>query len=157
MKDFFKLGGMAIGLIALAAIVLSGIAVLQEYQNTLQGTGTITNESTTVSSGSATLANDEITLSSFRFENGTAIFVDGNVSSVVEVNLTEAGSLTTSLTDANYNSSYNYDTDTTGSNTATQFIAGLAIFAAFVGILAISVIGMIVIQLFRPKGGQKMY
>jgi len=72
-KDFSGLGAYAIGLVSLAAIDLTGIAVVTQYKNS----GLVDN------------------------------------------------------------------------TTADQFITGLAIFGAFVGVMAISVIGKIVIGLFK--------
>jgi len=72
-SDFKNLGAYAIGLVSLAAIDLTGIAVVQQYK----------------------------------------------------------------------------DSGLVDNTTADQFVAGLAIFGAFVGVMAISVIGKIVIGLFK--------
>jgi len=150
MKNLNNLSGAAIGLIALAAIILAGIAVVGEYEDYLKSDTAVVNESTTISSGAATLANDEITLSTFLIQNSTgSIFINGNVSTSPTVNLTTGGSLTSSLVDGTYKSSYTYAADTDASGVAQNFSTGLAIFGAFVGVLAISLIGKVVISLFK--------
>ena len=43
-------------------------------------------------------------------------------------------------------------TDLVDNTTADRFITGLTVFGSFVGVLAISVIGKIIVNLFRKKG-----
>ena len=143
----------ALGLIALAAIVLTGIAVVDQYGQATKVSTISSDEAVTISSGTATLANDELSAFSI-FENATSglQFVNGNVTSVDEVNVTLAtGVIVTSLNDGAYNATYTYLADSDTTTQAGNFKTGLGIFGAFVGVLAISLIGKLIVGLFANK------
>jgi len=150
-QDIKQLSIAAIMLIALAAIVLTGIAVVDQYGQSLKTSATITDEAVTISSGAATLAFDE--LSAFTtFRNGTNVFISGNVTVDNRVNVTlSSGAVVTSLNDGAYNATYTYLADSDVTTSANAFSTGLAIFGAFVGVLAISLIGKVIVNLFKKE------
>ena len=149
-QDMKKLSMAAIWIIALAAIVLTGIAVVDQYGQATKVSTVASDEAVTIASGTATLTNDELSAFSI-FENATSglQFVNGNVSSVDAVNVTLAtGVIVTSLDDGSYNATYTYLADSDTTTQAANFKTGLAIFGAFVGVLAISLIGKVIVNLF---------
>ena len=151
--DVKKLSGYAISLIMFAAIILSAIAIVLEYEDVLKDDTDVINESITIASKAGTTANDELNSVSY-FGNFTTIIILNNESTSNDLNYTESGEIKIGggySSDGLWNISYEYKADTTESESAQDFKAGLAIFAAFVGILVISAIGIVIINLFRKK------
>jgi len=160
MAELTDFGKAAMVLIALAAIILSGIAIVQQYRDTLKVDTTTINETLTISSQTGSLTYDEVTLSSFILVNASAAdqtiitLISGNVSTDPNVNLTESGTVTlvgskAGYEDGSYKATYTYAADTDGSNAATNFVTGLGIFGAFIGVMVISLVGKAIILLFR--------
>ena len=138
----------AIALISLGAIILGGIAVVDQYGQATKIASGVTDETVTISSGTATTANDE--LSAFTtLRNESETFISGNLSIDDRVNVSlPSGTITTSLVDDSYNVTYNYLADSDTTTTAANFVTGLGIFGAFVAVLAISLIGKMIVGLF---------
>jgi hypothetical protein len=151
-KNIKYLGIAVVVLVALAAITLTGIAVISQFKDALQVSSTITNETITIASGAGSFANSQIT--SFVFlDNATHRLINANETTDARFNITAYGStdksFKTRFIDGSYYASYVYDANTEGANVADQFITGLGIFGAFVGVLAISVIGKGIVLLFK--------
>ena len=52
----------------------------------------------------------------------------------------------------NINCTISYLEDSTGSDSATSFITGLTVFATFSSVIALAIIGMLVINIFKKDG-----
>ena len=138
----------AVILFITVGIVLGvGIIVLDQFGDSVKTAETITNESTTVSSGAATLANDEITLSSFIFLNDSSTFISGNVSTSPTVNLTTGGVLTTSIPDGTYKSTYTYDADSPSTTTTFGVRDAVDNFVTWIPVIIIIIAAAIILGL----------
>jgi len=146
-KSIILMAFAAVAIITLAVLTLTGIAVVLEYGNALKLPATITDETVAISSGAGTLANDELTVFT-SLKNAT----DGTAYASPIVNVTLAtGIIQTSLPDDNYNATYTYKADTDGTESANDFVTGLAIFGAFAGVLVIALIGMVIVNMYKRK------
>ena len=134
----------AIILLALAAIVLTGIAVVTQYGQATKLRTNIVDEVVTISSGAGTTANDELTVFT-TFENAS-----GSTFTSPTVNVTlSTGSIVTSLADDDYNVTYTYLQDSDATTQSANFVTGLGIFGAFCAVWAISIVGKLIVGLFR--------
>ena len=144
----------AIGIIVfVAAVVLSGIAVVNTYRATLVVRATATNETgLSPSSGVVTLDNNEVKTLTY-FGNITHSTDEGGIVIGRDVNWTGDGVITLNPINfsdtGTYNASYTYDQNTAGSDAADSFITGLSIFGGLIALLAITLIGSQVVKLFK--------
>ena len=140
----------AVILLTVAAIVLTGMAVVTQFETVLKSRTDVTNESITITSGAADTTNDDLT-DVTSFSNGSRLYIQDNVSESDLLNWTVAGNIIWGWEDNDYNISYTYLADTTASLSAGNFRTGLAIFGTFAGVLAISIIGIMIVRLLKKK------
>ena len=144
----------ALVVLTLAVVVLTGMAIVDVFGDTLKDSTLVSDETITAVNGTAvSLAYDEVDDSkSLSVYNST----DSSKTLTEDTDFTinyESGTLT--LLDAgiaynneDVNVTYYYLADTTSSQTAENFNTGLGYFATFIGILVISIVGKGIIRLF---------
>ena len=162
MNVFKPLLAGGIGLLVLAALVLVGGSVVDQYGYTLR-------DETTVNASTTTLATLLINTSVRAGTAGTYPYLQELTGCV---NSTNGAALATAnynvkegdsdggyiyLTAANWNntgvncSNIVYLADTTGSDTADLYLTGLELFGTFSAILIIGLIGVTIISIFKRK------
>jgi len=152
----------AVSIVALAAIVLVGLAVLFVFSKTLRvntavditgvtvpavnasvnigTTGQYPYLQTVTNCYNSTNASDLYTAAMYSVNEGTD---DGG--SIMNL---DAGA---GLVGETVNCSITYLGDTTAQGTANTFITGITIFATFIGVIVLALIGKIIISLFRKN------
>lgn len=161
MADIIKMSKSAIAVIALAAMVIIGIAVITGFEETLRDSTTVNNVTVVATIGAVNTTTDisttypwAQTLTNCVNTTGTALtstnysFVAGSAGNV--------GIGYVVLTDANaawvgdsLNCTITYLADTTESDAAELFITGMTVFATFSAVIVLAIVGMIVISLFK--------
>jgi hypothetical protein len=140
-----------ITLLVLAAVTLTGIAVVTEFGDQLKSEARA-NHTESIVADAGTLTYDEV-ISFIALYNGTTVvWISNNETTSNEFNLTyTTGAFVTSgiPNGTDYTAVYTYYADTSASTTAETFNTGLAIFGSFCAILAITLIGKYVIGLFK--------
>ena len=161
MADISNMTKSAIAVIALAAMVLIGIAVITGFEESLRDSTTTasvvvipTLGAVNTSSSISTTYPWAKTLTSCVNLTGTALTTDnytfypgvaGNVGVGYVVLLDEgSGYVGDSL-----NCTITYLADTDASDAAELFITGMTVFATFMAVIVLAIIGMIVISLFK--------
>ena len=147
-------------LVLVAGTILAGIAVIVEYREFLEVRTSAINETVTFSGGTGTLSNDQVQ-TIIAIENGSLYNVRGTDTVAISFpgatagaswNITTAGVIVTNMTtDQGWNVSYTYDNENTASNTAEAFITGLRVLGSFSALLAIALIGIVIVRLFKKQ------
>jgi len=110
--DLNDIAPAVMAMLVIGILIGIGVVVLDEFGSAVKDDTSVVNETLTTASGTGTLTNDDLTsLSAFKFENDTAVYINGNVSTATNVNVTTAGVVKTSLSDGKYNTSYTYEAD----------------------------------------------
>jgi len=144
----FVLVGMIIGV---------GVLALDKFGNAAKDSSTVTNESVTLSSGTGSLANDDVTALSDLIDNNGSILA-GEYLKDITVNWTTGGTITVSsdnVSDGTVNITYVYDAD----SAATTAIASGRDEVSNVGtvwlglIITILVLAIIITLVVRSFGG----
>lgn len=161
----------AVALVAMAAIVLMGMAVVEGYSkefrdtSSLTNTGTLTVPSVNVSTRLGTSEQFPYLQSMPNCTNDSgseenAIFVDLNYT-ITEGSAdgglwtlnddSTSGDTENTLVGESYNCTMTYLQDSTLQGHADKFSDGLAIIGTFIGVLVLAVLGMFIMNLFRRK------
>lgn len=158
-KDIIDLTVKAISVIALAVIILAGIAITTQYSQTLRATTGVNVTGLVLLNGTAVRVG---TSGQYPFlQTATSCVNTTNASLTLPVanyTVTEGtvlgGFITTTATFPNWtstNCSITYLGDSGPQGVADNFTAGLAIFGTFIAIIILSLVGKVIVGIFRPK------
>ena len=163
MADISDMTKSAIAVVALAAMVLVGLAVITGFEESLRDSTDANNVTVITTLGAVNTSSSLSTtypwaqsITSCVNGTGTVIYpanytfypgVAGNVG-VGYVVLNDAGA---EFVGSGMNCTITYLADTDESDAAELFITGLTVFATFMGVIVLALIGMIVISLFKKK------
>jgi len=149
----------ALGVVVLAAITLTGIALVSEFGSQLRTTTSASQDSITLDNNTAVLVGASGTYPYLQtltscVNSSDAHALDSALYSVTEGGV-NGGFITLLPTGAvawdgeDVNCSLTYRADTTAQGSADAFIAGLAIFGTFMVIIVLSLVGKIIIGIFK--------
>ena len=149
--------GIILLIVTLGVLIGVGVMIIDEFGVAAKESTSVVNETITLSSGTATLTNDDVTAFTF-FGNGTTDTAAGglDIGDGANINWTSQGEVyvnTSIISDSKYNVSYTYDADTT--TTTALFSARDATddfvtwFAVIIIVIAASLILGLVMRSFR--------
>ena len=169
-EDLKKMSIYAVAVIIMAAIILAGIAITGQYSKVLRTPVTI-NASTSyvVTNLTNQSSNDIGTTGQYPFLQDLDGCFNGsldisttklikNTDYTIDEGTTDGGRIVLTETGSIYNgtaincSVLSYLADNSNQRTADKFTAGLAIFGTFIAIIILSLIGKLIIGIFKPKG-----
>jgi len=151
--------GLAVLLVVILAVsVLIGVVIVDETGNAMKTKTVVGNESLTlVPNVTSTLTNDEIV-------SGTFVLYNDSELTVVVPNteyLLHLGSGSVTMIDNNtygnggFNAAYTYLADNDVSTTATVFSTGIKLFATFIAIISLVMLGAGIIKQLKGGFGNK--
>ena len=149
-----------VAMVALAAIVLSGIAIVEEYSYQLRRNTASTQDEITLDEGTPVLVGTSGTFPYLQTLTSCVNSTGGDALSSTLYTVTEgdenggfvtlaSGNTDWNQTDVNCSLTYLADTDAQAG--ADNFTTGLAIFATFSAIVALSLVGKVIIGMFRKE------
>jgi len=143
----FKSAAVVIG--ALAVIVLAVIAVLGQFETTLRDDTTL-EENISIASGAGQLTATEEVYAFTGLANASTggYYILNNISDDI-LNYTTQGVISTPLPDDTYTATYSYLKATTESDSAQTFQNGMIVFATFVGVLVLAMVGAGIVKLYK--------
>jgi len=147
----------ALLLISLAAIVLIGGSVIAGYSKVLRTETIATDENITLVNNTAVaLANEWVQSIETVAINNTILITEDDNYTIVNLDSAVTGKIKFVDLVGGYSSwtlvNYTYLADSTGQGFADDFNTGLAIFAAFVGVIAIAIVGKSIVDMYRGGG-----
>lgn len=155
----------AVALVALSAIILTGIAVVGQFGYFLRTPITIAENGIVGVAESATLVGstgDYPFLQSLtgcsNITNATNVSVSG-VDYTIDAGDVNGGTITITAAGVSNGwngttmncTSLNYLATSNGTETSTTFVAGLTIFATFSVVIALAIVGMVILNIFKTK------
>ena len=163
MADIKNMTKSAITVITLAAIVLIGLAVIGGFEESLRDSTTTENVTVVTTLAAVNVSADIV--STYPWAQTISLCVndtDGGITAAnytfVEGDYARGGVGTVTLLDggvefvgSGLNCTITYLADTDASDAAELFQTGLTVFATFMAVIVLAIIGMIVISLFKKK------
>ena len=163
MADIISMSKSAIAVIALAAMVLIGIAVITGFEESLRDSTSVDNATVVATLGAANTSSSIST--TYPWAQSISLCVNGTGTALTTVNYTfypgVAGNVGigyvvldddgVEAVGSPLNCSITYLADTDESNAAELFIVGMTVFATFAAVIVLAIVGMIVISLFKKK------
>jgi len=163
MADLKNMLPSAVAVITLAAIVLIGLAVIGGFEETLRDSTDADN--VTVVTTLAAVNTSANILTTYPWAQTLSYCVNGTGEPITAANYTfvqgdyaRGGVGTVTLLDggaefvgSGLNCTINYLADTGESDAAELFQTGLTVFATFMAVMVLAIIGMIIIKLFKRK------
>ena len=163
MADIKTMTKYAIGVTALALIVLVGIAVTEGFSKSLR-TSTTTEDVVVLTTLGAVNVSANI-VSTYEFAesisscvNSTGVATYASNYTFVAGTIATEGVSTLALTDGgvalvgdSLNCTIVWLADSDASDTGALFVTGLEVFGTFLAVLVLAIVGMIVVSLFRKK------
>ena len=157
MAEINKLKAAAIILFVVSAIVLIGMALVDGISDSVRDSTTTTRNITLANGTAVTLTDTWVTaITNLTNASNTSILIGAGNYTATTSTKGVAGSVTLTTADPWDGSSatvtYTYNAASTSSSAADTFSAGLAVFATFMAIIALALVGKEIIGLFRKKG-----